>query len=143
MEEYVLPADVALGPALAKAGLGSVQGSTQGDMIYRPALLAQAQVTYSSTKYGLNFVRQVASLPSETRGRTVVWEDFAWRSYDPAALHQSALPGARYTSLTGWLADARQLSAIKKDFGEWVYRNATIQVRTVPTLEMSAGARGH
>ncbi|MFO7698077.1 MAG: hypothetical protein R6X16_13090, partial [Anaerolineae bacterium] len=139
MEEYVLPADVALGSALAKAGLGSVPGITQGDFIYRPALLAQAQVTYSATKYGLNFVRQVASLPSETRGRTVVWEDFAWKSYDPAVLHQSALPGARYTPLTGWLADSRQLSAAKKDFAEWVYRNATIHVRTVPTLGVSAG----
>jgi hypothetical protein len=139
MEEYVLPADVALGPALAKASLGSVPGITQGDIIYRPVLLAQAQVTYSATKYGLNFVRQVASLPSETRGRTVVWEDFAWKSYDPAVLHQSALPGARYTPLTGWLADSRQLSAAKKDFAEWVYRNATIQIRTAPALGVSAG----
>jgi hypothetical protein len=137
-DEYLLPADVALGKALARGGLGSAQGITQGDVVYRPALLAQAQVAYSAPKYGLNFTRPVTSLPSETRGRGVVWEDFGWKSYDAGVLHQSALPDARYTQLPGWLADGRTLSSLKKDFSEWVYRNATIQVRTVPALGIYA-----
>lgn len=138
-EEYVVPADLALGQALDAAGFGSVPGITQGDIIYRPALYAQAHVAYSSSKYGINYERKIAALPMETRGRTVVWDDFVWKSYDIAELHQTALPGAKYTQITGWLADPRLLSALKKDFAEWVYRAATIQLRTIPGLNVSAG----
>lgn len=138
-EEYVVPADLALGQALAAAGLGSVPGITQGDTIYRPALYAQAHVAYASSKHGINYERKLAALPSETRGRSVVWDDFVWKSYDIAELHQSALPGAKYTQITGWLADTRLLSQLKQDFADWVYRAATIQVRTIPSLGISAG----
>ena len=139
IEEYLLPADVALGQALATAGLETVKGLVQGDVVYRPALLAQAQVTYAAAKYGLDLTKEIVSLPSEPRGRTVVWEDFVSSAYDVTDLHRSALPDARYTALTGWLADTRQLAALKKDFTEWVYRSATIQVRTIPALGITAG----
>ena len=135
----MVPADLALGQALATAGLGSVPGISQGDIIYRPALYAQAHVAYASSKYGINYERKLAALPSETRGRTVVWDDFVWKNYDIAALHQTALPGAKYTQITGWLADTRLLTALKKDFEDWVYRAAAIQVRTIPSLDISAG----
>ena len=138
-EEYIVPADLALGQALATAGLGSVPGISHGGLIYRPALYAQAHVAYSSSKYGINYERKIAALPMEARGRTVVWDDFVWKNYDIAALHQGALPGARYAQITGWLADERLLAALKKDFEDWVYRTSTIQVRTLPSLNISAG----
>jgi len=137
--EYVLPAEVDLAEALTAGGVLPARASRSEGVVYRPALLAQAHITYNVSKFGLHHIRQIASLVGETRGRTVIWDDFTWRSYDPGQLQQPVLPDARFAPLAGWLGDGRQLATFRKDFEEWAYRNATIQVHAAPALKLYAG----
>ncbi|NLX43101.1 MAG: type IV secretion system DNA-binding domain-containing protein [Chloroflexi bacterium] len=136
-EEYLLPADLTAGAALAKAGLAG-RGTVEGPLLYKPALYGQASITYNVPKYDIRYERRVSVLPLEARGNSVTWDDFGWKHYQAAQL-QYAEPEARFTQLPAWLSDARQLTAWRRDLEEWLYRTATIEVRTLPSLGVSAG----
>lgn len=139
VEEYVIPNDLPFGQALAQAGLPTGAEVTRQGILYRPGLLAQAEVTYNSRKYKIELRRRFASLPLEPRGRSVVWDDFVWRAYQPSELHQPPLPDARFAALPAWLSDGRQFTALKRDFAEWVYRVAPVEVRVHEGLKVYAG----
>ena len=138
VDEYFLPNDLPYGQALKDAGVASDAKILQQGFVYRPALLAQAEINYLARKYNLNFTRQVACLPLETRGQQVVWEDFPSQSYAASQLTGAALPGSVYAALPGWLADDRNLKALQKDFAEWVFRNSTLQLRVNEKLSVVA-----
>jgi hypothetical protein len=139
IEEYFAPNDLPFGQALTDARITSSTNIQQGGYIYRPALLAQAEVNYLARKYNLEFTRQITCLPLETRGRVVDWADFPWRNLTRGELTGMPIPGAQYAPLPGWLSDARQFNAMQSDFIEWVYRTSTIRVRTNEKLKVYAG----
>ncbi|MHB8819745.1 MAG: hypothetical protein ACYC7M_11885, partial [Bellilinea sp.] len=87
----------------------------------------------------LELTRQVASLPTEARGRLVSWDDFPWQAYKREDLTGMPLPGARFTTLPAWLSEARQINDLQSDFIDWVYRNGTIRVRANEALKIYAG----
>jgi len=138
-EEYFIPNDLPFGQAIAGAGISSASNIQQGGFIYRPALLAQAEINYLARKYNLEFTRQIACLVLETRGRVVDWANFPGRSYTRSELTGMPIPGGLYAPLPGWLSDPRQIKNMQADFSEWVYRTGTIRVRTNEKLKVFAG----
>ncbi len=139
VDEYFVPNDLPFGQALSDARISSSANIQQGGFLYRPALLAQAEVNYLARKYNLEITRLFTSLALEPRGRSVEWADFAWRSFERAELTGLPIPGAQYAPLPGWLSDARQINALQSDFIEWVYRSGTIRVRSNEKLKVYAG----
>lgn len=138
VEEYFLPNDLPIGDALRNAGVASSASVQQTGFIYRAALLAQAGINYLARKYNLEINRDVCALPQEARGRNIEWEHFPWRSFKRSEVVTSPLPGAQYSPLPAWLADARLLAGYQQDFVEWVYRNATLRVRANEKLKVFA-----
>lgn len=139
VDEFFIPNNLAYSEALTAGHIPASAQIQQGGFLYRPALLAQAEVVYLARKYNLEMTRKVSSLPTEIRGRLVAWEDFPWQPYKREELTGTPLPGARYTSIPAWLSDARQITGWQADFIEWVYRNGTIHVRANEDLKVFVG----
>ncbi|NMC79502.1 MAG: ATP-binding protein [Chloroflexi bacterium] len=128
VEEYFLPANV----DLSKAG-----GTAQG-MVYRPALLAQAEVRYYNRRYNLDTARHPTVVVSQEGSGPIHWDKTAM-AIDADSLQRQPLPQAQFVPLPGWLADERRLKDLQDDFEEWVYRSGTIQVWVNQPLKVYAG----
>ncbi|HOD03723.1 MAG TPA: type IV secretion system DNA-binding domain-containing protein [Anaerolineaceae bacterium] len=137
--EFFLPNDLGISQALAAANLQLAGLIEPEGILYQPALLAQAQVRYTSRQYNVDSARRVAVLLPQADAGLIRWEEYPWGPYEPAALSSQALPKARFEALPAWLTDARRLTALQKDFIEWVYRNGSIRLRSNPTLKLVAG----
>lgn len=133
--EYFLPADLGLEKALQAAGL-RFSGATSEGIVYRPALLAQAQTRYLSQRYALELERRSAALLLSDKGGMVNWEELAWPEQDAASLKGQAQSQARFTHLPGWLNDARRVKTLKDSFLDWVYQSGTIRLRANETLKV-------
>jgi len=139
VNEFFIPNDLAFAAALTNSKIPAAAQVKQGGFVYRPALFAQAEVVYLARKYNLEMTRQVSALPTETRGRLVSWEDFAWKPYTREDLTNPPLPGARYVALTAWLSEPKLINELQSDFVDWVYRSGTIRVRANEALKVYAG----
>jgi hypothetical protein len=137
--EYFLAADWGVSQSAAAARLNPGVPLSPEGLVYRPALLAQAQVRYLSNRYALDYTRSAAALVRELEGSIMKWEEYAWRVFPLDALQSQPLPQTRFAALPGWLSDARRLNGLQRDFGDWVYRTGTIKLRTNPALKVSAG----
>jgi len=139
VNEFFIPNDLAFAAALTNSKIPAAAQVKQGGFVYRPALFAQAEVVYLARKYNLEMTRQVSALPTETRGRLVSWEDFAWKPYTREDLTNPPLPGARYVALPAWLSEPKLINELQSDFVDWVYRSGTIRVRANEALKVYAG----
>lgn len=134
VSEFFLPVDL----PFREAAQGSTAAKPEG-ILYRPALIAQAQVRYLARQYKLDYTQSYTSLVQQAESGYIRWEDGAWHTYDRASLDSQPLPEARFTSLPAWLSDAKRLPTAEKDFVDWVYRTGSIQVRSNPSLKLFAG----
>ena len=140
--EYFIPNELGVSEALAAtaaAGQTSTQDSRVEGLLYCPALLAQVEVRYLLRRYNLDYSHKMSALVTELSGSLVHWEDFAWNVYSPGKLQNQPQPQARFSSLPGWLTDARKMAGLQKDFLDWVYRNGTIRIHANETLKVYAG----
>jgi hypothetical protein len=138
--EYFMPNDVTLSQALQTAQVSVDAAAKQEGIIYRPALLAQAQVRYLNRKYNLDNETTQATLllEADPRGR-VRWEEHPFAGVDSRQLSQPPAPQARFASLVSPLSDGKTMAAMQKDFEDWVYRTSTVKVRANETLKVYAG----
>ena len=139
VEEYFLPSTLDAGAAATAARL-SLDGSPQVEgLVYRPALLAQAEVRYYSQKYNVEHESRIAALVGEMDGRAIRWEDHPWQAQDAGDMHRQPQPNASFDVLPGWLSDAKGVKAMESDFVDWVYRNGAVRIRANEALKMYAG----
>ena len=140
--EYFIPNELGVSEALA-ATVPVNQASTQNPqvegLLYCPALLVQVEVRYLLRRYNLDYSRKQSALVTDLIGSLVHWEDCAWNVYVPGKIQSQPQPQARFSTLPGWLTDARKMSGLQKDFLDWVYRNGTIRVHANETLKVYAG----
>lgn len=134
--EYFLPNELGVKEALEAANLAATNAE---GIVYRPALLAQAELRYINRRYNLDYASQVCALVDRKTSGLLRWEDFAWQVFEPAAMQSHPLPQTRFAPLPGWLADARGLKDLQKDFLTWIYRSGTIRLRANETLKVYAG----
>jgi hypothetical protein len=135
-----LPPLLSLGQALGRLGGSFVGPARPEGLVYRPGLFYQAEVSYHSLRYGLDTSRRVAALVAGLEGARIDWEACAHEPLDPARLDAAPLPEARFLALPGWLASARSLSGLQKDFIDWVYRSAALRLWANPTLKLYSEA---
>ena len=89
---------------------------TPEGLLYRPALLSQAQVRYLSARQEWIYTRLEAALLTELEGSLLRWEEHAWRVYTAGELQSQPLPLARFAALPGWLSDPKRLAALQRSF---------------------------
>lgn len=145
-EEYFLPQNLTLSEAAKRDGhFGKLSASLppnaqSAGILYQPVLLAQAGVGFSNRRYNLEHeVWQTAVVPEPDRRGVVRWQDFEAARIDLRQLDRAPLRDARFQLLEAPLDDAKSLTALKKDFEDWVYRTLEVTVKANETLKLYGG----
>ena len=140
IEEYFLPNNLSLSEA-ARISSRSLPESTQGSsMLYRPILLAQADVGFSNRKYNLNYsTKQTAFIEEPDRRGMVRWDDFLVPQIESRGIEQQPVPDARFSDLEEPLNDSRTMRTLEKDFLDWCYQNVEVAVKANEKLNVYAG----
>lgn len=131
--EYVFPNDLDPAAALAAAKLS---GATVENLVYRPAVFAQAEVRYTSRQYNLDFARKTAALLEDLASGLVHWEELTLPAIDTHKLGTQTQPRAVFHSVPGWMTDKAKVTNLGKDFIEWLYRNGTVKIKANTQLKV-------
>jgi len=131
-----LPLNRNLSEALKE--LDSSSDSTSNPLYhYQPALIGQATVYFSNRSYNLDTQMKVAvRIPKlESRG-LVHWENYQIDPIDSATLEGKPLPNATFGDLAYPFDDENTITALSKDFIEWIAHNQTYKLFTNTELKL-------
>lgn len=139
MGEYFLPANLALAKAAEQNRYTLDAGAKASGVVYRPALLAQAEIRLTNAKYNLNTVIPQAAMLLEPDPKGVIrWEEIAATPVDDRSLDRQPQPNARFAGLNAPLSDAKAMKALETDFVDWIMRNGAVNIRANETLKVYA-----
>ncbi|MDP2995604.1 MAG: DUF87 domain-containing protein, partial [Anaerolineales bacterium] len=137
--EFFLPLNLSFTKAVAASGESLPADSTPAGLLYRPALIACAQVRFLDRKYNLDSEQVKSALVANPDKRGVIrWDDFVATVPDAAAMDPAPDPQARFASLDAPLSDAKLIAVLQRDFADWVYRTSKITVRSNQALGLYA-----
>jgi hypothetical protein len=138
--EYFLPVTLTLSDAVKNTGQTIPIGAEEHGVLYRPVLLAQAEVQFTNRRYRLDHEIQVTALVEEpSRRGSVRWEDYSLDSLDTRAIQRGPASKSRFISLEPPFSDSRTLKSMKSDFADWIYSDITAAVKANETLGVYAG----
>jgi len=140
ISEYFLPVNYSLTEAFKVAGRPMPVDSSLATVLYRPTLLAAAKVRFLDRRYAVDseIVRD-ALVQTLDKRVALRWDDFPYNGPDLEKLENQPSPQARFTSLDAPLGDARLLTALQKDFADWVFRTTSVTARANTALKVYAG----
>jgi len=109
-------------------------------VVYRPTLVASAQVRVIDRKLGVEseIIRAALVATLEKRG-SIRWDDFAYSGHALENVETSPVPSARFGTLDAPLNDSKLMTALQKDFTDWVMRNSSVKARANTALKVFAG----
>jgi hypothetical protein len=138
--EYFLPNNLTFTQAFQAAGRSYPNEALSLGLVYRPVLLAQAEVRYFNRKYNLDSLQKVTALvPDPDRRGVVRWEDYPGEAIDLRSLDSAPDPRARFQAPQTPVNAGRLVAARQRDFQDWVYRSARVTVRANESLKVYAG----
>ncbi len=138
VSEYFLPTNLSLTEAMRAAGRSLPDAKLSG-VLYRPALLAAAEVRFLDRKYGVETEIQRAALVPDPDRRGIRWEDHFFGNFPVKKVEQTPAPEARFAALDLPLNDSRQMTALQRDFADWIYRSVAVTARANESLKVYAG----
>lgn len=137
--EYFLPLTNSLPEAFRAASKTMSADAKQVGVLYRPALIASAQVRFFDRKYGVDSqVERAALIENPERRSAQRWEDFIV-GLPVDKMETSPAPGARFEGLSAALSDGKLVAALQKDFADWVFRSVSVKARANETLKVYGG----
>jgi hypothetical protein len=140
VREYFLPQNHSLPEAFKAAGQSMPSEAMIEGVVYRPALVASAQVRILDRKLGVDSeTTRAAFVPSPEKRGTVRWEQYAFNGQALENAETSPAPSARFGTIDAPLNDTKLMTALQKDFADWVFRNSTVAVRANQALKVFAG----
>jgi len=139
VSEYFLPQNHSLPEAFSAAERAMTSETIEGT-IYRPALLASAQIRFINRKYGVETetIRIVLVNKPDRRG-VVQWDDFPYRGPSLDKIESEPTLGARFDILDAPFSDNKLMTALRRDFIDWIYRISSATVRANEKLKVFAG----
>ena len=140
VKEYFLPNNLTLSQALQLAGQAASPDVTSQGLLYRPVILGQVNVRFINRTYDLdyNLLRTVVDPAPDRRG-TARWDQVLTAPIDAHNLEIEPAPEGRYAALEAPFSDARLITALQKDFLDWIYRTSQVVVRAQESLKVYAG----
>jgi hypothetical protein len=140
IDEFFLPQNLDLSEAADRARRRLDADAAGAGILYRPALLAQAEVRFTQQKYDLDtfVIKTILVEEPGSRGR-VPWEEFEVAAIEERDLDRGPIPEARFASLDAPLNDARTIRDMESDFEDWLYRTCEVTVRANEELGVYAG----
>jgi flagellar biosynthesis GTPase FlhF len=140
VKEYFLPQNLSLPEAFKAAGQTMSPETTLAGVVYRPALIASAQVRILDRKLGVDSERTRAALvESLDKGGIVRWDEHLFNSQMLEQTETSPAPSSRFGTIDAPLTDPKLFSTLQKDFADWVFRNSSVQARANDALKVYAG----
>jgi len=138
--EYFLPNNLSLTEAAEKGRYRLEPDARESGTLYRPALLAQADVRLTNARYNLTTDTIWTALIIEPEPKAIIrWEDNHNPPVDDRKLDRAPARDARFAALSGTLADAKGLRALETDFVDYVVRNGAVNIRANDKLKVYAG----
>jgi hypothetical protein len=140
IKEYYLPQNYSLPEAFSSAGQVMPAEVMMEGVVYRPSLLGSAHVRILDRKLGVDseIVRTVLVKDVERRG-TVRWEDYVYAGPSLENVDTTPDPSARFGTIDTPLNDTKLMTALQKDFADWVYRTTSVKARANQALKVFAG----
>jgi len=140
IREYFLPQNYSLPEAFSSAQRAMpAQAMIQG-VVYRPSLLAAAQVRLLDRKYGVDSeIVKAALVDSLDRRGIVRWDEFAYAGPSLDKVETMPATGARFGTIDAPLNDSKLMTALQKDFTDWVFRNSEVTARANVKLKVFGG----
>ena len=138
--EYFLPFNLSLMEAFEIARRPMGADAEQVGMLYRPTLLAAATVRFLNRKYNVDseISRSILVTNPDSRG-VVRWDDYAGKSVDMKTLGKVPAPQSRFVTLEPPFDKKTTLTAIQRDFKDWLYREVSLKARANEKLKIYAG----
>ena len=140
IHEYFLPQKYSL-PAAFRAAQKTMPGDAMIEsVVYRPILIASAKIRVLDRKLGVDSELTRAALVTtlEKRG-SVRWDDHLTDGQTLENVETVPVPGSRFSTIDSPLNDSRLMTAIQKDFVDWVLRNSSVQARANTALKVFGG----
>jgi len=126
--------------AFRAAGKTMSADAQQTGILYRSALVASAQVRFLDRKYGVDAeVLRAALVENPERRGSIRWDDFIYSGPSLDKVDTSPAPNARFDVLSAALTEAKLVTALQKDFTDWVYRSTTVKARANEALKVYGG----
>jgi hypothetical protein len=140
IREYFLPQNYSLPEAFSSAKKSMpAQAMIQG-IVYRPSLLAAAQVRLLDRKYGVDSeIAKTALVDSLDRRGIVRWDEFAYAGPSLDKVETMPVSGARFGTIDAPLNDSKLMTSLQKDFTDWIFRNAEVTARANLKLKVFGG----
>jgi hypothetical protein len=140
IREYFLPQNYSLPEAFQYAKRSMPAQALIQAILYRPTLLAAAQVRILDRKYGVDSEITKAALVETLDRRGVVrWDDFPYAGPPLDKVETMPAPGARFSGMEAPLNDSKLMTALQKDFTDWLFRNTEVTARANLALKIFAG----
>ena len=140
IREYFLPQNLSLPEAFKAANQPAPSEAMIESIVYKPALLASAQIRILDRKLGVNSeIARTAVVASPEKRGTVRWEDYAATGKPMDNVDTSPAPSTKFGTVDAPLNDAKLMTALQKDFTDWVFRNSSVTARANQALKVFAG----
>ena len=140
IREYFLPQSYSLPESFQSAQRAMPSQAQIQGVLYRPSLLAAAQVRLLDRKYGVDMeITKAALVDSLDRRGIVRWDEFAYSG--PSLDKVETVPGAsaRFGTIDSPLNDSKLMTALQKDFTDWIFRNSEVTARANIKLKVFGG----
>jgi hypothetical protein len=140
IREYFLPQTYSLPEAFKAANQSTPAEAMIEGVVYKPALLASATVHILDRKLGVDSeVSRAALVTTPEKRGNLRWEDYVLSGKSPDNADTSPAPSARFGTIDSPLNDSKLMTALQKDFAEWVFRNSSATARANQALKVYAG----
>jgi hypothetical protein len=138
--EYFLPNNLTVSQAAVVDGRSLSTSAKPKGILYRPILLAQAQVRFLNRKYNLDheLLKTAVVIEPDRRG-TVRWENHLAAAIESRKLDRGPAPEARFANVEEPLSDAKAIKSMETDFVDWIYRGTEVMVKANESLKVYAG----
>jgi hypothetical protein len=139
VQEVFWPATLSLDSSAEQTKRDLPSNAKRTGYVYRPALVAQAQVRINQRKYNVDSEVRKAVLAAEIPSGSIRWDDFEHDEIDERRLESRPLDGAIFGGLSGVLADGTKLKSLERELTDWIYRSVEIQIWANDELKVYAG----
>lgn len=140
IREYFLPQNYSLPEAFQHAQRPMPPEAMIQGVMYRPALLASAQVRLLDRKYGVDAEINRAALVDSVDSRGIVrWEEFAYSGPSLDKVETMPAASARFSTIDAPFNSTKLMNALQKDFTDWIFRNSEVTARANMKLKVFGG----
>ena len=140
IKEYFLPQNYSLPEAFSAANQAMPHEVTIEGVVYRPALIASAQVRILDRKLGVDSeIRRSVLLRDVDKRGVVRWDENPYSGPPLDNIDTSPVPGARFSTIDSPLNNTKLMTSLQKDFTDWVFRNSSVKARANQALKVYAG----